>query len=393
MTAPNYTDIFGANTVPPSPYGYRTVSLSANTTFNWPERGTINLIADIMDVTATVGSLSMTLPPADQVGPGQNILIRNVGLNSFSVLNAGSGAVGVVAPGAVVYLFVADNTSIAGTWGNVAFGVGTSSVDAAVLQGYGILAINTTLNQSHPVLATASNITIDSTHRAQMVNFTGGVQTCALTAAATIGDNFFTIIRNSGTGTLTIDPSGAELIDGVATFDMQPAESLILFCSGAQWYTVGYGRSLVYNFTQLVKDVSVAGTFTLTANEAANKLLTFTGNPAGAVTIVVPNTVAVYYLLSSISTAQTITVKTAAGTGVALPQSQRIIAISDATNVYSAQSISATSAVSLIDGSVANPSLNFATQTNTGLYKYSVTGLGIAIAGADIAHFVGSSEY
>jgi hypothetical protein len=289
--------------------------------------------------------------------------------------------------GSVIYVYVTDNLSPAGVWGMVEFGVGTSSVDAATLVGYGIKAIGNTLNQSHPVFSTGAGLTVGATHRAQMINFTGGVATINLGAAATLGDDFFSIIRNSGTGTLTLDPNLSELIDGSATFEIQPGESLLVFCSGSGWYTVGYGRSVVYNFTQLVKDVTAGGTFTLTPTEAGNKLLTFIGSPAAGVTIIVPSAVSVYYILNNLSTAQATLIKTVAGTGVSVPQSQRIVAICDSTNVYSAQSVAASSNVALLDGTVASPSLNFSSQTNTGLYKYSSSGLGVAVAGADLAHF------
>jgi len=381
----NYNDVFGVNTVPPSQYGYQAIVLTADTTFNWPSQGTANLISAIMDVSASAG-LSMIMPAADDVSPGQDILIRNVGANTVTVKGSTGVTIASVAPSSVIYLYVTDNTTPAGVWGTVAFGVGTSAVDAATLMGYGIKAIGNTLNQSHPILTTGAGLTLDATHRASLVNFTGGVTTCALDQASVLGDDFFTIVRNSGTGTLTINPYGAELIDGSSTFEVQPGESLLLFCSGVSWYTVGYGRSVIYNFTQLVLDVSAGGTFTLTPTEASNKLLTFIGNPAAGVTVVVPSVVAVYYLLSQLSTAQTVTVKTALGTGVAVPQGQRIVAICDSTNVYSAQSVSASTSISLIDGSVSTPSLNFASKTNTGLYKYSTAGLGIAINGVDVAH-------
>ena len=383
----NFTDVFGSDVVPPSAFGYSFVNLTENTTFNWPENNTQDLVSQIMDVAAASVGLSMIMPPANQVSPGRDLLIRNVGMNLMTVKDNVGTVIANIQPSAVVYLFIAENDTLAGTWGQVAFGVGTSSIDAATLVGYGIKAIGPTLNQAHPVLTTASGLGINETHRAQLVNFTGGVETVSLAQAGVLGDDFFTIIRNSGTGTLTVDPFSGELIDGTSTLDLQPGESFLLFCNGVNWFTVGYGRSVVYNFTQLVKDVSAGGTFVLTPSEASNQLLTFIGNPIATVEVIVPSVVAVYYILNSLTTPQSVTVKTAIGTGVAVPQGQRIIAICDSTNVYSAQSVQASTTLSLIDGSVANPSLNFASQTNTGIYKYSTSGLGIAVAGVDIAHY------
>lgn len=382
----NFTDVFGLDVVPPSEYGYQLVTLAADTTFNWPFNNTANVVSKIMDVSATAGSLSVVMPDANEVSVGEDTLFKNVGANAFSVKDSAGAVIVSVAVGAATYLYLTDNTTAAGEWSVINYGVGTSSVDAASLVGYGIKAIAASLNQAHPVLTTAAGLTVDSTHRASLINFTGGAATLVLTAAASMGDDFFTLVRNSGTGTLVINPYQSETIDSIAQMDVQPGESLFLFCSGGAWYTVGYGRSIEYTFTQLVLDVSSGGPFTLSAAEASNKLLTFIGTPGAQVNVIVPNVVAVYYVLNSCSTSQNVAVKTAAGTSAIVPQTQRIITICDGTNVYSAQSVSASSTVSLLDGSVALPSLNFASQTNTGLYKYSTNGLGLAVAGADLQH-------
>lgn len=381
-----YNNTFGNDTVPPSQYGYQALSISANTTLVWPYNSTGGTTTSkLIDLTATAGSLSLTLPDATQVSTGEDVLIRNVGAQSVTIKDNGGGTIGTVSAGAASYFYLTSNSTAAGTWGLIAYGVGTSAVDAATLVGYGLIASGSTLNQASPVTTDAgSTVTVDATYRAKTLVLTGGAATVALPAVATAADNFFLFLRNGGTGTATINPDGAELIDGASTLGIQPGESLMLVCSGAAWYTVGYGRAVLYQFSQLVKDVSAAGSFTLSASEASNKLLTFTGNPAGAVTIVVPNTVAVYYTQSSISTAQTITIKTAAGTGASVTQSQRVIVICDGTNVVAAQSAAATSAVSYPAGSAAAPSINFSASTNTGIFLKGVNGVGISANGSEV---------
>jgi len=111
------------------------------------------------------------------------------------------------------------------------------------------------------------------------------------------------------------------------------------------------------------------------------------------VTVIVPAVVAVYYTNSAISTAQTITFKTASGSGVGIDQGARIIALCDGTNVLSAQSAVANSSLSLTDGTVVNPSLYFATQTNTGLFKYGVNGIGLAVNGVDVFHLTPTAAF
>lgn len=382
-----YTDVFGSATLPPSSYGYQALSITSNTTLVWPYNATGGTaVSKIIDLTATAG-LSLTFPDATLVSTGEDCLIRNVGAETVTIKDSAGGTITTVAASAAKYLYLTDNSTAAGTWGVVAFGVGSSNADAASLVGYGLMASGATLNVASPVNISATGVTIDGTYRGKTFVFTGGADTLALTAVATIADNFFVLVKNNGTGTLTINPDGAELIDGTSTLGLQPGESLILVCSGAAWYTVGYGRAVLYQFSQLVKDVSAAGTITLTASEASNKLLTFTGNPASDLNIVVPNTVAVYYTQSAISTAKTITVKTAAGTGTAIPQSQRIVMICDGTNVVGAQSAAATANLTYLDGSAVAPSANFASSTNSGFFLKGATGVGVAANGVEIGSF------
>ena len=381
----SYTDVFGNTTLPPAEYGYRSQTLTGDVTLEWPYNTDTasNAVAKIMDISCAAGNV-LTLPNATQVSTGEDFLIRNVGANALTVKRSDGVLVYTVAAGAAVYFYLTDNSTTAGVFGTVPYGVGSSYVDAAVLVGYGIKAISGTLNQAHPVTTNSASVTIDETYRAKLLNFNGGAATISLASVSTLGDDFFFLLRNSGTGTLTIDPNGSQTIDGQTTLQIQPGESLMLFCSGAAWYSVGYGRSTLYQFTQLVKDVTSGGPFTLTSSEASNKLITFIGTPSATVTVNVPAVVSVYYLYNNCSTPQAVTFKTSAGTGVSVSQTSRAIVLCDGTNVIAAQSVSVSSSVSLIDGTNSAPSLNFASQTNTGLYKYGSQGLGASANGTNV---------
>lgn len=384
----SYTDLFGNDTLPPSEYGYASYSLTANTTFVWPYNADSSAysIAKILEVSCSSG-VHMTLPDARQVSTGEDILIRNTGANLLAVKYPSGAQVHDIEPGTATYLYLVNNSTEDGEYKAIHFGVGTSDVDASTLVGYGIKAIGASLNQSHPVTTVAGALNIDATYRAKVVVSTGGAFTATLDPVATLGNDFFVLIRNGGTGTLTLNPNSSETIDSQVSMGIQPGESLMLFCSGTAWHTVGYGRSVLYQFTQLIKDVSAGGTFTLTASEASNKLLTFIGNPSANVTVIVPAAVAVYYVFNSLSTAYSVTIKTAAGSGAPVPQGQRVIVICDGTNVVSAQTIQTATALALVDGSSLIPSLNFSSQTNTGLYKFGADGIGITVNGVPFATF------
>ena len=387
----SYTDVFGNNTLPPADYSYSSYNLTSNASFVWSYNSvdTSSTIAKIMDVACSTGVI-FTLPDATEVSTGEDFLIRNVGSNTLTVKNPSGAQVAQVLSGAATYFYLTDNSSSNGTYGTIAFGVGTSSVDATSLVGYGIKAIGHSLNQSHPVETTNTGVTVDADYRAKLIAFTGGADTFNLDSAAVLGDDFFFLFKNSGTGTATLDPASSELIDGMSSMQIQPGESLLVVSTGVQWYTVGYGRSTLYQFTQLTKDLTAGGTFTLTASEASNKLLTFVGSPSAAVTVVVPAVVSVYYTQNNLSTAHSITLKTAAGAGALITQGARVIALCDGTDIVSAQSATVSSSVSLLDGASTTPSLYFSSQTNTGLYKAGTQDLGITVNGVLIARF-GSS--
>lgn len=384
----NYTDVFGSSTLPPAEYGYQSYAITADLTMVWPYNAasTDSAIAKIMEFTCAAGN-AITLPDATQVSTGEDFLIKNVGSNDLTVKDFSGAMVGTVSPGTADYFYLVDNTTQAGQFNLIAFGAGTSSVDAATLVGYGIKALGSTLNQSHEVTTVSGDTTIDSSYRSKVVVSNAGTLTLNLTSVESLHNDFFFLFRNSGTGTVTIEPSGTETIDNELSMIVQPGESLMVFCSGAAWYTVGYGRSTVYQFTQLVKDLSAGGTVTLTSAEASNKLLTFIGNPSASVTVIVPSVVSVYYVLSQLSTVQDIVMKTASGSGTTIPQGGRVILLCDSANVVSAQSVQASGSVALVDGTSTTPSLNFASQTNTGLYKAGATGMGVAVNGAVKATF------
>lgn len=384
----SYTDVFGTDTLPPAEFGYSALIINTDTTLVWPYNSNGgDAVSKIMSVTANVAALSLIFPDATEVSVGEDFLIRNVGAETFTLKDSTGGVVATLAPSAAKYFYLTSNATAAGSWGVLTYGSGASAVDAAALVGYGVKAINASLNQAHPVFDSGSVLTIDATYRAKVFNYTGGADTLPLTSATTLGDDFFFLLRNSGAGTLTIDPASGELIDGVSTIQLQPGESALLVCSGAAWFTVGQGRSIQYNFTQLVYDVTAGTPFTLTPAEASNKLLRFIGSPGAGVTVNVPATVAVYYIYNDLSTAYSVTVKTASGAGAVIAQGQRVIAMCDGTDVVSAQSAAVSTDVALTDGSQVAPSLNFASQTNTGIFKYGATGVGIAVDGAAAAYF------
>lgn len=67
----------------------------------------------------------------------------------------------------------------------------------------------------------------------QLVDVTAGTFTLAFAAAATLGDQSTGWVQNSGTGNVTLDPNGAETIDGLTSFIMYPGELRRWYVEGA----------------------------------------------------------------------------------------------------------------------------------------------------------------
>lgn len=385
----SYVSPFTGDVIQPTDVSYRAVTLSANTQLNWPSNSTTNAdyAARIMQVTATAGSLSLYMPPADQNSVGNDALIRNIGSNTFTVKDyAGTNTIVSVAAGESKYIYITTNATNQGTWGVIAFGTGTSSADAATLAGYGLVASGATLNQSHPSAAISSGSTFATTDRAQTKVWGSGSGTATLPAAATLGNNWFTLFKNNGTGSFTISCTGAELIDGNSTKTFNPTESAFIVCTGTAYVTVGYGVSSQFAFTALTKSVT-GGSVLLTNNEAANNIQEYVGNLTSNVTVTFPPVVNLYVISNQVTdNGYSFTVTTGLGYSAVIPPGQQATLICDGTNFLNANTTSAgATVVSLLDGTVGTPSLNFAAETGTGLYRPSAGHLGLAVLGTKIA--------
>lgn len=386
----SYNSPFTGNVVQPTDVSYRSVTLAANTQLEWPINGnaTDDYAARIMDVTASSGGLSLYMPPANQASVGNDALIRNVGANSFTVTTfGGTSTIITIAAGEAKYVYIKTNANDQGTWGNIAFGTGTSSADAASLAGAGLLASGSTLNQSHPSSSLTAAYTFLTTDRSKTLVWSGGATTATLPLASTTGDNWFVLFKNNGTGTVTIGTTSAQNIDGAVSKAFAPGESAFIVSIGAEYVTVGYGVSTQFEFGVLTKPVT-SGTYTLTASEASNTIQIYTGTLSGNVTIIVPPVINLYVISNQCSAgAYTLTISTGAvGANTAtVPASGQATLICDATNILNANTTQAGgTAISLVNGSAASPSLNFGSETNTGIYRPGAGRFGISVLGNQI---------
>ena len=383
-----YVNPFSGQTIQPSQVGYEQLTISVDTELQWPVNGNNSLVvANIIEVIATTTGLELILPAATQVSEGQSILIKNIGSNPFTVVDNDLGTIISIDSGIAQYIYLTDNTTIAGSWNSVTFGAGTSSANASALAGYGLTAISTTLNQSYQLSAVSSNYTLSSVDRAKFLVWSSGVGTFTLPVASVVGNNWFCMIRNNGSGILTIQPSGTDTIDGNSNQQLQITESLVIVSNGTTGFnTFGYGQSIQFAFTQLAYDVTGAGTpITLSAAEASNVIQEYFGVLSVNTDVILPPTVQLYVITNITTGSYTLTFGTGAvgAATVTIPQNQSLIVVCDGTNVYNANSatISILPSLTINPGSAAAPTLNFLGDTDTGMYSPATGQVGLALNG------------
>jgi len=386
-----YVNPITGQTINPSQVGYEQLTISTNTALDWPINGTVNpyVVAAIIQITATVASLSVALPSALQVSTGQSVLIQNVGANTFTVTDVSGNTIASVASGVAQYIFLTNNSTNNGTWSTVTFGAGTSSANASALAGYGLLAVGTQLNQEYEENTLFSSTTLSDVNRAQFLVWAGGVGTITMPVSSTVGNGWFAMIRNGGSGILTLTPSGIDTIDANATQQLQPTESLVIVSNGTDGYsTFAYGRSNTFAYTQLTKNVT-GGSVTLSAVEYANVVQDYTGVLTSNQIVVLPSTVQIYYLRNQTTGSFSLTFKTSAigGGTVSVPQGQTLTIICDGTNVFNSSSAAGGTlsnlAITLAAGSAASPALNFTGNTNTGIYQPATNQVAMSLAGTN----------
>lgn len=383
----SYNSPFTGDVVQPTDVSYISYTISTDLVLQWPVNGNVgNIAARVMEITATVGGLDVFMPPANEISVGQDAMITNLGSNTYTVVDADGNTIVAIASGESQYIYVTDNSTVAGTWSVISLGIGTSSPVASVLAGNGLLAISNTLNQSHPTASPTNGYTFASSDRAVTEIWGGGAGSLNLDSAATIGDNWFILFKNNGTGTVTVSCTGLDTIDGLPSKDFQPNESAFIVCTGSEYVTVGYGTSNVFAFTALTKAVT-SGSYSLTPSEASSVIQEYVGTLTGNVTVTYPPVVSLY-VISNQTTAGgyslTVTTGIGGGANATIPAGQQATVICDGVNFLNANTVQAgATTISLTNGTVGAPSLSFALETNSGMYRPGAGTIGFSILGVN----------
>jgi len=329
----SFTQTFGGTTIYPSDVSYSALALTANTTLSWPlERATSSgLVASIIDITPT-GAYDIVLPSALLTGVGQTVLFNNLGPNTVTVKGNAGATLLSLAAGEVWQIYLTDNTTAAGSWRAFKYGASTAQAQASALAGFGLVAIGSVLAQTSTINSTSiTPQTLAAADRASTYVWTGGLGTFNLPSAIVVGNGWFFNVRNGGTGDLTLDPAGGELINGSATIVLSPNDSAVIATDGTSWYTIGLGQQAIFAFDYT--SISLAGlgnpstttNYVLSGTELNRIAYTFTGTPLGNINIVVPFTVQQYWMSNATGGSFILSLSTLGGTTAQVAQNARAI--------------------------------------------------------------------
>ena len=275
----------------------------------------MNVVADIIDVDATAPSLNIDMPDARIASTGNKVTFNNIGANAYLVRDITGGTIQTVQPGEQWVLTLTDNSTDMGAWTTFQLGASVAVASASALAGAGIKAIGVLLNQKiDSDVQAVTPFTLVDGDRASCQIYTAGAGICNLPAAGVVGNDWFVMIRNSGSGTLNILPM-AGLIDGSPSINLDPNGSTFVFTDGANWFTVGLTVASTIAFDFVSIPVPGSGDFVLSGANLNRISYRFTGALTGNRRIVVPNTTQQYWVDNQTTGAFTLTISTAAQVG------------------------------------------------------------------------------
>jgi hypothetical protein len=240
----SYTNIFGGTAIKPALVALLELSMSTNTVLSWPTEvaSSANYFASIIDVTATVGGLTLTLPNALLASTGQSSLIANVGAQNFTVRNNSGVQVAIIAPGQQWLVYLYDNTTQGGLWRAVQMAATTSQGQASALAGAGLLAVSSKLNVSIPTQTASANRSLLLADQANLIVWNGAIGTLTLDTTANLGADWWAAVANHGSGALTLMPTG-ETINGAASLILQPGASAVIVAAAGSFNTYANPQS------------------------------------------------------------------------------------------------------------------------------------------------------
>lgn len=350
----SFQQLFGGNTIKASNQSYVALAPATDVRLAWPIEQSVtgdNVVADVISVAAGAANVSIFMPDARQASTGYSTTVVNNGALSFTIKTTTGGPIVSPAPGTAWVVLLTNNASGSGVWQTFQLGASVALAQASALAGTGLSARDGRLDQNTPVKFVVSSPYIPPYEDiASLVRWTGAVGTFELSAANTYGGGWFTHIHNSGSGTLTLDPTST--IDGASTKTLAAGVGCLLFTDGADWYTIGSTATATGTFDYTSIAIAGGGNYTLSGAELNRVAYNFTGILTADRTIIVPASIQQYWISNSTTGAFRLYVKTAgqASPGIEIVQGTRAILYCDGTNVVDADTNTVTFPITISQG-------------------------------------------
>jgi hypothetical protein len=344
-----------------------------------------------MDCVASTNGLVIMLPDARQGAVGSDILIRNLGLHEFTVVDA-AGAESVSVPiGISKYVYLTNNTTLGGSWANVTFAAGTSYADAVTLQGAGLTTVTGQLATTQNVINVSATPVISDNSRASTFVWNSGAGSFILPNIATLSTGWYIGFRNAGTGSLTIAAQNPALINDNASIVANPGDSgyIVYDVNTGNFVTVGLTAAANVTFTSATYDVdSIPGsTFSLvTYAPIIQNYIAQTGSRTTSLTVTLPATTQIYILINATGHSNYDLYFVIEGSSQApfkVTTGNIATVLSDGQNIYLLTSTSANSFLA-VNGVAGAPSYAFLSDATTGMYLPGVGILGLSANGTEI---------
>lgn len=335
----SFTNVFTGSTIYPSAIALTRLALTADVRLYWPIEAPDGepLAAEIVEIDSTTGSWSIILPDATQVSVGQTILFNNLTASAVTVKNASGGTILSVSAGTQWQAYLYDNATVNGSWRIYQFGAATSTANAAALAGAGLKASGSVLETTVATYTKTVDYSILEADRADFFNWEGALGTFTLPAAATVGDDWYVYVRNSGTGDLTIAVPGVELINDTTSLTLAIGDSATIVTNGTDYYTIGLGQSAIFAFDYVVVDISGSTDYVLSGNELNRIAYQFIGAVGANISIIVPLTTQQYWVYDNTTGGNTVSLATATQvTPLPMVNGTRTITYCDGTDVVPA---------------------------------------------------------
>ena len=390
-----FTSPFTGQVIQPTDVSYYALSFSTNTQLYWPAVVNPTQVpsARIMDCVASVNGLSILLPDATQGSVGEDILFRNLGINTFIVKDAAGGESISIAAGKARYVYLTNNSSVGGVWDSIEFGAGTSYADAAALQGAGLTTISGKLATTQNIVNVTTSPTINDASRSATFVWGSGAGTFTLPLVASLSTGWYIGFRNAGTGALIISAQSPSLINGRSSITANPGDSgfIIYDNNTSNFITVGLAAPANITFTSATYDVdSIPGsTFSLvTFAPIIQTYIAQTGSRSTTLTITLPATTQLYIFNNNTGHSDyNIQFQIQGSSQPPLVVSTGNIAtvLSDSQNLFLLTSTSA-NIFYAVAGIATAPSYSFLTDSTTGMYLPGANILGFAANGIEVAY-------